>query len=694
MRIALLKGRYRPKTAGISDPVKSLFLKGNFPLLQVVNNTTNSIRMRVSDYLAALVCTAPHIHSFTTVAPPVPPQLFTRQWQYGNPIRYPKTNPSRHYVTSSSDALSDPVVQNDTASSSSSFSGEKTFAGNWTDLEVNGNTTAAAQDPNISGDQLADGSNQKHATSVVPPLPETLDASGLLSLDPAVVDIVQIPPKIKDPDSDTEGNTPSSLEAMLKGLPFVNMFRGSANYIANHRNTIAVYHIPGTLLDFPDPNVFRDLMNDIALTWLLGMKIVLVVGCRFQIEKRVPHGQRLRFSGIPVTDAETLRIVKEEAGYVRFEVERQLARSLRMQGGNSYGAGKKEDHVDGNVVSGNFYSAQPFGVLNGVDYKYTGFVRKVEVEKIRQLHNSRDICLLTTLGVSPSGEVFNVNSESLAATVAGALGASKVIYLTEQEMELRHKVHGNKIQNLRFSDARHLLEYHNVTIHKKGFVTVGDMGNEDSPETSMLIKIGWAMTALDQGVKRAHIISPKFGSVLQELYTRDGSGALISRDLYEGIRKATYNDVSSIYDLIEPLIKMGTLVDRPKAVLEKDIDSYYVFTRDDHIVACGQLKIFEGADKRYAEIGCLVVNQEYRARGRGDAMLGYLERLCFLNGATTVFVLSTQTMEWFVERGFNHVTPNELPPSRPYDHKRGSQIYMKDINSSRDLDQNELWWNR
>jgi hypothetical protein len=193
--------------------------------------------------------------------------------------------------------------------------------------------------------------------------------SDILSIDPADIEIVTI----DTPVEETVVMEPD----MIQRLPFVSMFRGSANYIANHRNTLAVYHIPGGLLDMPDANVFRDLMNDIALTWLLGMKIVLVVGCRHQIEKRVKDAGR--FHGLRVTDEETLRIVKEEAGYVRFEVERQLARSLRMQsggassggggGGASAGGSSGHGYYDGNVVSGNFYSAQPFGVLDGVDYK-------------------------------------------------------------------------------------------------------------------------------------------------------------------------------------------------------------------------------------------------------------------------------------------------------------------------------------
>jgi amino-acid N-acetyltransferase len=232
-------------------------------------------------------------------------------------------------------------------------------------------------------------------------------------------------------------------------------------------------------------------------------------------------------------------------------------------------------------------------------------VRKVEAEKIKKLHLNRDICLLTTLGVSPSGEVFNCNSESLAASVAGALGASKVVYFTEKEMELRHKTYDKKIQSLRLSDARNLCDHFDIRCNKRGFVAMDEEdGNATHDEREMLLKIGWSIQALEQGVKRAHIISPKFGSVLQELYTRDGSGTLVSGDLYEGVRRATVHDVSGIYDLISPLVQMGTLIDRPKAALERDVDTYYVYTRDNNIVACGQLKLFE---EGFAEIGCLVV---------------------------------------------------------------------------------------
>lgn len=188
-----------------------------------------------------------------------------------------------------------------------------------------------------------------------PPSPET-DASSVLSINPDDIRVVSVAYNETDAPLDAD---------MIRRLPFVKMFRGSANYIANHRGTSAVYHIPGGLLDLSDPNVFKDLMNDIALTWLLGMNVVLVAGCRHQVKKRLGSDNDHTSHGLRVTDSNTLRIVKEEAGYVRFEVERQLARSLRLQGaGGSSGKG----HYDGNVVSGNFYSAQPFGILDGIDY--------------------------------------------------------------------------------------------------------------------------------------------------------------------------------------------------------------------------------------------------------------------------------------------------------------------------------------
>jgi amino-acid N-acetyltransferase len=334
------------------------------------------------------------------------------------------------------------------------------------------------------------------------------------------------------------------------------------------------------------------------------------------------------------------------------------------------------------------------GVLNGVDFQFTGFPRKVESEKIKQVLDAHDVVLLTSLGASPSGEIFNVNTEHLTSYIAGALEASKVVYFTVHGSAFIENVNDKLVQNMRVSDARNVLKYNNICMDRsKGFYSFKPDESLLPASREALVKLGWCVASLERGVKRAHIISPINGALLQELYTRDGGGTLISRDIYEGIRGANVGDVAGIYDLIEPLVKAGTLKNRSKSLIENEIDQYYIFTRDNLIVACAQIKIFE---EGYAEIGCLVVKKEYRSQGRGDAILGYLERLSLKVGCKKVFVLSTQTMEWFVERGFSEVPVEDLPPSRRanYNYQRRSKVYMKKIENERDLDTAELWWNR
>ena len=572
-------------------------------------------------------------------------------------------------------------------------------------LSTNGKATEGQEAPPTESND--NKNQQKNNTQSTPKTTgsEREPLVNVLSIDPEHVDIYEQTDEMEFTNEEKEiENCLVDSDNPFENLNFINMFRGSANYIASHRNTLAVFHIPGDLMG-ENPAGFRDLMNDISLSWLLGMKIVLVAGCRYQINKRQKNDSaRQEHMGMVVTDPESLRIVKEEAGYVRFEVERQLARCLKSGpssgnrdnngNGNANGNGSDSfDAVGGNVVSGNFYSAQPFGVLDGVDYQYSGFIRRMEVNKIHQVHKNRDIVLLTSLGFSPTGEMFNVNSEYLAAYAAGELGASKIIYFLEKNAALRHKIHGSNIPHLRVHDGRNLLNLNGVRTETKGFVYMDDCPYDFGAEQLFLVKMGWGMNALKAGVKRVHLISPYNGALLQELYTRDGSGTMISGDLYDGIQSATVDDIEAIHEVITPLVEKGTLVERTKAELEFDIDQYHVYTRDGLLIACGQLTMFENG---YAEFGCLVVNPLYRSKGRGDAMLGYLERLCVQNGATTMFVLSTQTMEWFVERGFDEVGVELLPPSRQatYNHDRGSKIYLKKVNGLRDLDASELFWNR
>ena len=504
-----------------------------------------------------------------------------------------------------------------------------------TTLAFSGNSVSTA---NVNGTSVYSPMNGTAAKDFIPEVEEEL-AFGILENSMKDVEIIpDFCPKYKGPINGNGMDTEDPFD-------FVSMLRGSANYIATHRKNTIVLHIPATLFDIHHSRAAKDdderskwarqskkLLDDIALLWLLGIKIVIVIGVRGLVEERLKKefGDDTSYDddvvihkGIRVTDESRLRAIEEAAGYARFEIECQLGRAL-----------KGKDHLrshslGANVVSGNYYSAKPIGVRDGIDYKYTGLLRRVEVEKINQAHNNDDVVIMTSLGVSPSGELFCVNSECLAAGVASKLNADKIIYMLEEPAHIRETSTKNEVMIIRLSEAKRLLQNFNVHVDDVGGErVVADPYNPffNHPETSavkeFLEKVGFSANALTNGVKRAHLVCPSDGSLLEELFTRDdGTGTMISRDLYDGIRQAKVKDVDGILELIQPLIDAGTLVARPQTVLEKEIDTFYVYTRDGLVVACGQLKVFENG---YAEIGCLAVKSDYRKSGKGDAMLSKL----------------------------------------------------------------------
>ena len=212
---------------------------------------------------------------------------------------------------------------------------------------------------------------------------------------------------------------------------------------------------------------------------------------------------------------------------------------------------------------------------------------------------------------------------------------------------------------------------------------------EDSATAQLVNLVRFSVSALRRGVTRAHLVAPTSGDVLRELYTSDGAGTLISRDLYDGIRRATDGDVVGILEIIEPLVEEGILVRRTVTDIQKNLEHTYVFVRDGDPVACGMLIPYGPA---HAEISCLAVKPKYRGRKRGDAMLTFLERVAVGLGIPTVFVLSTRTLEFFAERGFTEAPHTALPDSRAYDLERRSRVFLKQIHGTRELDMEELFW--
>ena len=430
--------------------------------------------------------------------------------------------------------------------------------------------------------------------------------------------------------------------------PFVQHFRASAPYIHAHRGRTFVIMVGGEAVASKD---FRKLLFDIALLDSLGVRIVLVVGARPQIDAAIERGGRKpQYAGdLRITNDDALDCVKEAVGAVRVELEALLSMSLP----NSPMEGARL-----RVATGNFVTAQPIGVLDGVDYQHTGKPRRIDADAIKQRLDDRAVVVLTPIGYSATGEAFNISSHEVASAAAVALKADKLIGLLEGDA-IADRL-GEAPSLLTPRDAEQILETH--------------------PRlwADARRHLGAAVEACLGGVPRAHLVSrQRDGALLRELFTREGQGMMVTSETFEGVRTARAGDVGGILALIEPLEHQGVLVRRSREMLENDIDRFTVIERDGLVVACAALYAY--TSESIAELACLVVHPDYRASGRGDQLLQYLELQCQAHGLRQLFVLTTQTSHWFRERGFNPCTLQELPEARRqyYDQQRSSRVLMK-----------------
>ncbi len=399
-----------------------------------------------------------------------------------------------------------------------------------------------------------------------------------------------------------------------------------------------------------DP-AFAHLVHDLALLHGLGIRLVLVHGARPQIEARLrERGAALHYiNGLRVTDDAALACVKEAAGTVRVEIEALLSMGLA----NSPMAGA---HI--RVASGNYVTARPIGVRDGVDYCHTGMVRRIDAEAIRQRLGSGAIALIPPLGYSPTGEVFNLSAPDLATSAAAALGADKLILLVEGKGLTDGR--GRPVPNLLPREVDELLQ-----------------GRRKLPE-DLRHALDGAVAACRAGVKRVHLLPRGMdGALLRELFTREGVGTLLSAEPHEETRTARIEDVGGVLKLLAPLEEKGVLVRRSRELLETEIDRFTLVEREGMVIACAAL--YPYAAEAMGEIACLAVHPEYRNSGRGEALLQRVEAKARDQGIRRIFALSTQTSHWFLERGFRNVPIDALPMEKQklYNYRRNSKVFIK-----------------
>lgn len=435
---------------------------------------------------------------------------------------------------------------------------------------------------------------------------------------------------------------------MQSRAQFVHWFREVAPHVHAYRGKTFVVGIGGELVM---AGLLNALINDLSLLQALGIRLVLVHGSRPQVNEqlRLKRIESLFDRGMRITTPEALECAKEAAGEIRLDIEAAFSQGL---------PNTPMAHARIRVLSGNFVTARPVGVIEGIDFQHTGRVRKVDAEAIRTALDHQAIVLISPLGFSPTGEAFNLAMEEVATSVATALKADKLVFMTDDALT---SAEGSVITELARVDAQALL--------KTGAVS-----------DCLITPLRHACEAVQQGVSRAHLLPFDLdGALLLEVFTHDGVGTMVVEDTLDDLRTATVDDIGGILQLIEPLEEDGTLVRRGRGRIERDIEQFSVAEHDGIIFGCAALYPYPEA--RMAEMACLTVHPSWQGNGAGEKLLRHIEARARALGIQRLFVLTTRTAHWFLKRGFQAATPADLPDAKraAYDQARRSQVFIKKL---------------
>jgi len=401
--------------------------------------------------------------------------------------------------------------------------------------------------------------------------------------------------------------------------------RGILQYIPRYRERTFILAVDGAIV--ADEN-FANILLDVAVLRSLNIRVVLVHGAaqeiaRLAAERGITPSD---LDGTGVTDEATLALALTASNRLTHEILEGLsANDLRAAATNA-------------VI------AHPAGIIRGVDLEWTGRVERVDVELLQTLLAHGIVPVVPPLGFDGDGKTYRVNSDAAAVSVAQALKAIKLIYITTEHGLI---VNGELIRQMKVVELEGLLQR-----------TRGDF------LPASVSKAQHAVAACRAGVERVHIIhGGEDEGLLAEVFSNDGIGTLIHANEYQQIRAATKTDVPAIQALIRTGVEAGELVDRRRASIEKTLGDFYVFEIDRNPVACIALHV--DAEGQTGELACLYVSTSHEHQGIGRKLVQFVESRARELGLTEIFALSTQAFTYFQSKaGFVEGTPADLSPAR------------------------------
>jgi amino-acid N-acetyltransferase len=396
-------------------------------------------------------------------------------------------------------------------------------------------------------------------------------------------------------------------------------------YVPRFRDRVFVIAFDGAIVE--DDN-FPNILLDIALLRSLNIRLALVHGAAHQVRR---YAELVKVTpsdvdGTGVTDDATLQLAITAANRVTHEVLEGLsANDLRG-------------------ACPNALVAHPAGILGGVDHQFTGRVERVDAGLLQTLLERDIVPVLPPIGMDGSGRSYRLNSDAVAVEVAKTLGAVKLVYLSTEG-----GIRGPRgvIRQMTVEEAEAFLKKNRADL-SRGVVT----------------KLAHAVRAGQGGVERVHLIDGREQEgLLGEVFSNEGIGTLIYTNEYQAIRVAQKKDVRAVFGLIQRGMKADELVKRTRADLERQIGDYFVFEVDRNPVGCAALHMYPEVNK--AELASVYVDPRYENQGIGKKLIQYAEGAARGRGVGVLYCLSTQAINYFVQRGgFKLGSPDDLPPAR------------------------------
>lgn len=448
--------------------------------------------------------------------------------------------------------------------------------------------------------------------------------------------------------------------------------RDVIRYISRFKNAAVVIYLDDRIIDSA---LWKSHIRDISLIHEAGLRVILVPGAHKHIDKILAENNIAweRKDGFRITTDDAMPLIKTAA----FDVSNIVMSSL---------AG---EHLT--AVIGNWVRARAKGVLNGTDYGSAGEIDKIDDDTIRTVLADGFIPIFPCIGWSLSGKPYNISSMQLAAQIAVHMQADKLFFLVPDAelsaqyftlppdigispegcipaMNIEELDEFLRVNEKTEKSCKKQVDGKKVTSDRSLDITQQDLREH----ILSIVRLG--RTACTQGVTRVHILNSSLNGTLPcEIFSDLGSGTMIYSSNYGKLRPMERKDIAAVLTLIQPFVRKGILLPRTEEQLESQLNDYVVYELDGGIRACSALHIY---DNKQAEIAAVAVDETCAHIGIGPKIMDYLIARAKQLSLVSVFVLTTQTTDWFESLGFTSDDISTLPEKRKalWSPARGSKL--------------------